>query len=206
MSYALRMPPVKSRRAQYSEATRAALLEAATARFARYGFAGTSLEDVAADIQASRGAVYHHFASKLALFEAVLERLERRVMAEVAAVGTAHSDHWKGAMAATEKFLDCCCDPVYGRVVWREAPLALGWPQWTEFEKEHSYGMIEHFLQLLIDAGELPPLPLEPMTRVLFHMLGAAGLAISEAPESERFRVRNEYGETLNHLLKGIRR
>ncbi|MBA2894963.1 TetR/AcrR family transcriptional regulator [Nonomuraea soli] len=200
------MPHVKSRREQYSDATRAALLEAATRRFAERGFAGTSLEDVAADIQATRGAVYHHFGSKPALFEAVAEALESRVMREVAEAAEGARDPWSAAIAATEKFLDWCCDPVYSRVVWQEAPLALGWVRWKELEKEYSCGLIEQFIQLLIDAGEMPPLPLEPMTRITFHMLGAAGMAISEVPEQDRFRVRAEYAETIAHLLKGARR
>jgi AcrR family transcriptional regulator len=49
-----------------------ALLDEATALFAERGHAGTSLEDVASASQVTRGAVYHHFASKQALFEAVL--------------------------------------------------------------------------------------------------------------------------------------
>ncbi|HEX2176531.1 MAG TPA: TetR family transcriptional regulator, partial [Nocardioidaceae bacterium] len=70
------MPDVKSRREQYSEATRAALLEAATALFHERGFGGTALEDVAAAAQVTRGAVYHHFTNKRDLFEAVIDALE----------------------------------------------------------------------------------------------------------------------------------
>src|SRR5215471_5564610 len=76
--YTQRMTEVKSRREMYSEATRAALLEEATTLFAERGYSGTSLEDVASASQVTRGAVYHHFASKQALFEAVLELQEAR--------------------------------------------------------------------------------------------------------------------------------
>src|SRR6266702_432282 len=64
------MPQVRSRRELYSEATRAALLDEATRLFAERGYAGTSLEDVASASQVTRGAVYHHFEAKHALFEA----------------------------------------------------------------------------------------------------------------------------------------
>src|ERR1700746_3335493 len=78
--YTQRMPEVKSRRELHSEATRAALLDEATVLFAERGYAGPSLEDVASASQVTRGAVYHHFASKQALFEAVLELQEARAM------------------------------------------------------------------------------------------------------------------------------
>ncbi|GAA2381052.1 TetR/AcrR family transcriptional regulator [Nonomuraea africana] len=200
------MPPVKSRREQYSQATKAALLEAATRRFAEHGFAGTALEDVAADIQASRGAVYHHFANKTALFEAVVEALETEMIRQVVESAATETDTWKAAMTATEMFLDHCCDPVYGRVVWQEGPLALGWQRWKECEEKYAYGLIEQLIQALVDSGEVPPLPLEPMARVTFHILGGAGMALAEAPAQDKHRIKEEYSLVIRHLLSGARR
>src|SRR5262249_6258522 len=97
--YTQRMTEVKSRREMYSAATRAALLDEATALFAERGYSGTSLEDVASASQVTRGAVYHHFASKQALFEAVLELQEARVTAEVLAAAQS-PDPWEAAMLA----------------------------------------------------------------------------------------------------------
>src|SRR6516225_9496794 len=119
--YTRRMPEVKSRRELYSEATRAALLAEATALFAERGYAGTSLEDVASASQVTRGAVYHHFASKQALFEAVLGLQETRVTAQVTAAAQS-PDPWQAAMLALGAYLDHCCDPAYGRLVWLEGP------------------------------------------------------------------------------------
>ncbi|MFE3448818.1 TetR family transcriptional regulator [Nonomuraea sp. NPDC059194] len=199
------MSSVKRRRDQYAQATRSALLEAATRRFAEHGFAGTALEDVAADIQASRGAVYHHFANKTALFEAVVEELETEMVRQVIESGAQAAGTWEAAMAATERFLDHCCDPDYGRVVWQEAPIALGWRRWKECEEKYAYGLIEQLIKALVDDGELPPLPVEPMTRITFHILGAAGMALAEAPEADKPRVRAEYSTAIRQLLAGVR-
>src|SRR5579864_6983233 len=109
-------PVVKSRREMYSEATRAALLDEATTLFAERGYAGTSLEEIASASQVTRGAVYHHFASKQALFEAVLSTQETRAIAEIMAAATA-DDPWDAATLALDAYLDQCCDPVYGRLV-----------------------------------------------------------------------------------------
>ncbi|MEU5879478.1 TetR family transcriptional regulator [Spirillospora sp. NPDC047279] len=195
------MSRVKSRREQYSDETRAALLEAATRRFAEHGFAKTSLEDVATDIRATRGAVYHHFANKTALFEAAFNDLERGLLDQVAEASAGHSDPWEAGQAALGAFLDRCCDPVYGRVVWQEAPIALGWKRWKEAEEEYAYGLIEQLTRALVDNGDLPPLPMEPMARVIFHILGAAGMALAEAPDDDKPHVRDEYGLVIGHLL-----
>ncbi|MFE0021101.1 TetR/AcrR family transcriptional regulator [Amycolatopsis sp. NPDC059021] len=199
------MPSVKSRREQYSQATKAALIEAATRRFAEHGFAGTSLEDVAADIQATRGAVYHHFSNKTSLFRAVFDELETEMMRQVTESRENSAGPWQAALAAMAKFLDQCCDPVYGRVVWQEAPLALGWREWQECEEKYAYGFIEQTLRELVDNGEVRPLPLGPTTRITFHILGTAGMALAEASEEDKPRIRAEYAEVIGQLLSGIR-
>jgi AcrR family transcriptional regulator len=199
------MSTVKSRREQYSQATRAAILDAAARRFAELGFAGTALEDVAADIQATRGAVYHHFTSKKALFEAVLEQLETDVVERSAAAANAAPDPWQAAFAALDTFLDDCCDPVYGKVVWQEAPLALGWHRWRECEEKYAYGLIERIVGTLMDTGFLERQPLEPATRITFSMLSAAGLALAEASEVDKPRVKTEYATLIGRLMYGLR-
>ncbi|MGH3759833.1 TetR/AcrR family transcriptional regulator [Actinophytocola sp.] len=199
------MSTAKSRRDQFSEATRAALLDAATKRFAELGFAGTSLEDVAADIQASRGAVYHHFSSKRALFEAVFARLETDAVDQTAKAGARGSNAWDSALLALDEFLNQCCDPVYGRVVWLEGPLALGWTCWIEEEEKYAYGMVEEFVRALLESGTLAPVPLKTTTQLAFGMIGAAGQALAGAPAEEQPRIKAEYLEVMGRLLTGLR-
>ncbi len=189
----------------YSEATRAALLEEATALFARRGYAGTSLEDVASASQVTRGAVYHHFASKQALFEAVLDAQEERATAEVMAAATAE-DPWDAAMLALDAFLDQCCDPTYGRLVWLEGPAALGWHRWRECEEKYAYGLVERFIRDLIEAGYLEDRAADSLVRFSFWMLGGAGLALAEAPASDKPRLREEWSYLIGRTINGLRR
>jgi AcrR family transcriptional regulator len=205
MSYTPRMSTVKSRREQYSQATRDALLDAATRRFARDGFAGTALEDVAADIHATRGAVYHHFANKTALFEAVFEHLESDVVERSTAAAADASDPWQAAFAALNTFLEDCCDPVYGRIVWHEAPLALGWHRWRECEEKFAYGLIAQLIGAMMEAGLLERQPLETTTRITFGMLMAAGLALADAAEDDKPTVKTEYATVIGRLMVGLR-
>jgi AcrR family transcriptional regulator len=198
------MSTVKSRRDQFSEATRAALLEAATRRFAELGFAGTSLEDVAADIQATRGAVYHHFPSKKALFQAVFEDLETEAVRRCQEAGAKGEDAWQRALLALDEFLATCSDPVYGRVVWQEAPLALGWARWEELENEFAFGLIEEYMRALVEGGHIAPLPVDALSRVSFAMLGAAGQALARASEADKPAVRDEYRAVIGRLLAGL--
>ena len=198
------MPPVKSRRETYSEATRAALLEEATTLFAERGYAATSLEHVASATRVTRGAVYHHFAGKQALFEAVLDAQEKLAIEEIAAAATA-SDPWDAAMLALDAFLDKCCDPTYGRLVWQEGPTALGWHRWRECEEKYAYGLVERFVRALIDAGYIEGRAVESTVRFSFWILGGAGLTLADAADEEKPRIRNEWAYLIRRTLNALR-
>jgi AcrR family transcriptional regulator len=198
------MTEVKSRRELYSEITRAALLEEATALFAAHGYAGTSLEDVASASQVTRGAVYHHFASKQALFEAVLDRQEAQVTAEVIEAAST-ADPMEAAMRALDVYLTHCCDPVYGRLVWLEGPAALGWHRWRECEKDHTYGLVERFIRDLVDGGYLRDTAFDSLVRFVFWMLGGAGLAVADAPPEDKPRVRDEWRYLIGQAVRSLR-
>ena len=66
------------------------ILDAAMRVFRRHGFRRSSIEQAAEEAGLTRQALYHHFASKEALFRAVLERLyEQGLAAEIAAAKAA---------------------------------------------------------------------------------------------------------------------
>ena len=200
------MPVGKSRRQRYSEATRSALLNEATALFYERGFAGTALEDVAAAAEVTRGAVYHHFASKRDLFEAVIGRLEEEGNARVARSTSEAADPWEAAVRGIDAFLEQCSDPVYGRLIWQEGPVALGWARWREVEEESAYGLIEGFVVMLTDAGLLEPGPLELTTKFCFHLLGAAGMALADADEASKEQTKADCRELTLRMVSGLLR
>lgn len=55
--------------------TRRLILDAALELFAERGFAGTSMRQIARAVGVRESALYHHFPSKVAIFEALLEEL-----------------------------------------------------------------------------------------------------------------------------------
>jgi AcrR family transcriptional regulator len=61
--------------------TRAALLDAGAAVFARKGFAAATLDEIAEASGHTRGAFHHHFSSKEELFLAVIARSDEELLA-----------------------------------------------------------------------------------------------------------------------------
>ena len=68
--------PGTSRRAQFSATTRRALVDVAERLFTEHGYAATSLDAIVAGADVTKGALYHHYSGKQALFEAVFEKVE----------------------------------------------------------------------------------------------------------------------------------
>ena len=68
-----------NKKVEKGQATRAALMDAAAGLFATRGYADVSIDDVLAETGVSRGALYHHFPGKEALFLAVFEAMEARI-------------------------------------------------------------------------------------------------------------------------------
>ena len=58
---------------QRSQATRAGILAAARKLFSQHGYDATGVAELCAEAGVSKGAFYHHFATKQALFLALLD-------------------------------------------------------------------------------------------------------------------------------------
>ncbi|MQA84052.1 MAG: TetR family transcriptional regulator [Streptosporangiales bacterium] len=195
----------RSRREEYSEATRQALVDSAVERFADRGYARTSLDEIVAAARVTKGALYHHFDGKQALFEAALRQLADAAVEALATAAAEAETAWDAALASLDIYLDQCRDPAYGRIVVQEGPVALGFPKWQEYERDHAYGFTEGVLRALMDEGFVRPLPLEATTQVVFGMLNAAALAIAHAPEAEQERVVEEMKAVFRRFLDGLR-
>ena len=115
--------------ADRSAATRDALIAAARRLFAVHGFAEVPTDSIATAAGVTRGALYHQFADKMALFEAALDAVEADVAArlarEVAAVG--QSDPVEAMRHAVRIWLGMCTEPEVQRIALVDGPSVLGW-------------------------------------------------------------------------------
>src|SRR5687768_11146080 len=100
---------------QRTESTIGLLLESATRLFGERGYAGTSLEDIALDCGLTIGAIYHHFGNKKALFSAVNEAAEQRIIDAGKDIAAAHPGHH--LLNQWQVFMTLCDEPGFRRIV-----------------------------------------------------------------------------------------
>jgi AcrR family transcriptional regulator len=187
-----------------SSATREALQSAARRLWSERGYADVGTPEIAREAGVTRGAMYHQFADKTALFLAVLEDVEQRVVDELAAAVVAAGATAPAAVlrVALDAWLTVCVDPEVRQVVLLDGPSVLGWKRFRELTQRYTLGMTEGLLQAAVDAGELPAQPLRPLAHVLIGALDEGAMVIAEATYRERARV--EVREVLLRLLDGV--
>ena len=71
------MTAARLSRKEKQQQTRAAIIDAATALFAKFGVEGTSMEAIARHAGLTQGAIYSNFASKADLWWAIADQMSR---------------------------------------------------------------------------------------------------------------------------------
>lgn len=194
---------VKSRKAEQSGQTRAALLAAARKLFTDRGFADTPTEEIVQRAGVTRGALYHHFRDKEDLFRAVHEEVERDLVQKIGVVVLSQQDPWKRLEAGSQAFLDACLEPAVHRIALLEAPTVLGWEAWREIESRYGLGLIQQGLEAAMDAGVIETQAVPPLAHMLLGALTEAGLLLARSPDPGAARA--EIGATVERLLNGLR-
>jgi AcrR family transcriptional regulator len=202
------MESVKSRRAEYAEQTRAAIVGAAAEAFAGQGFAATSITQIATAAHVTKGAIYHHFPDKQALFEAVFRQCNEAAQQQVyAAVAEYADDPWETALAGLAATLDVSLDPVAARLIYVEGPVGLGWRRWRESEDHYTRRNVRLLLQGLINAGIYSDhIPVDAMTQVVTGMITHAGISLAEASSRKRKTVHRDLYTAIQQIMLGLRR
>jgi AcrR family transcriptional regulator len=194
---------MRSRRVDYTESTRQALVDSALELFTRRGYAATSLDTIVKRARVTKGALYHHFSGKQALFEAVFDMVETAAIARLADVVDGDGSAWDRAMAGIGAYVRVCLEPAYQRIVIHEAPVVMGWERWREAEEHFSYGLVRATVESLVEAGEIEPLPVEVTARILFGALSAGAETIAGSPEPKKTAV--EVTRVITTVMAGMR-
>jgi AcrR family transcriptional regulator len=198
---------VQKARAERAETTREALIVAARRLFVEKGYFNTGTEEIAAAAGVgTRGALYHHFADKQALFRAVFERVETDLLT-TAAAGDAGSeppppDAFGRLRQGLLGFLDASLTPEVQRILLIDGPAVLGWQEWRQLEEQYGLGRLQSLLDLAVSEGTLSPQPTGLLAHVLLAAIDEAALYIANADDPTT--ARDESVLTVDRLLSGL--
>jgi AcrR family transcriptional regulator len=192
------------KKALQAEETRYRLIQIAADLFATKGFEQTSVDEVLARAGVSKGALYHHFANKEALFDAVCRAAEAKVMEKVAKAAADASDPLGKLRAGCQKWLDLTMDRRVRQIALIDGPAVLGWQRWREIDEEFSFGLTKHVLQAAIDAGQIREQNVDLLAHMALGMMGEAAMVIARAKDVKKARA--EAGEAVDRLIDAMAR
>jgi AcrR family transcriptional regulator len=189
--------------AERSASTRGALIAAARPLFAERGYAAVSTPEIAQAAGVTRGAMYHQFADKAALFAAVAETVEADVTQRLAdeVVAGAPADPAAALHGAIDAWLAACQETEVRQVLLLDAPVVLGWEGFRDLAQEYALGLTEQLLQAAIEAGQMPALAVRPFAHVLLGALQEAAFVVTADPSA-----REDTARVVHALLDALQR
>jgi AcrR family transcriptional regulator len=196
--------PQRSRREEYTEATRQALLSAGRETFAREGYQAAGIEAISRAARVTRGAFYHHFEDKKALFDAVVVSLQSEAAAKIEQRARAQRKVWDRLSVGIDAYLDACLEPAYGRIVIREAPAVLGHERYRKIEETYPMALLTATLNALKRDGELDFEDIDPLSRMVDAMICEVAIMLPGADHPKKLRERGQ--KIIGSLLEGFRR
>jgi AcrR family transcriptional regulator len=161
--------------------TRAHLLETAAGMFGDRGYAGTPLEEVVSSAGLTRGALYHHFKDKRALFDSVVDQVLRTVVEEVESqtVKRALERGQERESDAVELFVESLRGGARHRILCVDGPSVLGRERWSELMWSRLLDPVRRVVAKGAERGTIAPELVPAVTHLLFGAVQEAALLAS---------------------------
>jgi AcrR family transcriptional regulator len=172
-------------RVEKGRATRDRLLAAGRQVFGERGYEGASIEAILEQAGVARGALYHHFATKEALFEAVLDMFVAELATIAADAARAGSDPVESLRAGCQSWLRMALHPAVQRIALLDPPAVLGWTRWREVDERYMLGGLRVNLERLADEGRLPADDVDALAHMVHAAVNEAALFVARGPDPE---------------------
>lgn len=192
----------RDRRVAQGAATREALVTAARELFGERGYADTSTDDVVAHAGVTKGALYHHFSGKDALFRAVVERVQQEA-SDRAVAEFLNPDSWHALLRGCTLWIDAHLDPGVQRILMQDARAVLGWEEARSIENRFGVVALRGALRTAMTKGIIRREPLRPLSLLLMGALSEACIYIAEADDQDAARA--EVDALLTTTLQAFR-
>jgi AcrR family transcriptional regulator len=160
------------------------------------------VEEIARQARVTTGALYHHFPTKAALFEAVFEQFHAEILEAAGRLAADAQDEVEFLARGFEAFLDVILEPAAQRILITDAPAVLGLARFTELDERFAFAAIAGQLRAAGDAGRLRVEDPDTLARLFLGALtrGSMLIAASDQPKATRDNV----ARSVRALLRGL--
>lgn len=175
--------PARRTQSERRAATRGALLSAARELFADRGFGAVSREEIVERAGVTRGAMYHYFASKEALFTTAYEEVERDLCEAIAVAAMTAEDPVDQLRLGSAAFLRSAVAGEVRRIVFVDGPAVIDPETRREIGERYGLGLVRDALRGIQDAGRLATGAAELLAPILMAAMHEAAAQIAEGAD-----------------------
>ena len=112
------------------------------------------------------------------------------------------TDMWEIVLKSSDTFLDICLEPEFQRIAIIDAPAVVGQREFVEIADRYGGALLEALINAMIEAGEIKPVPVKPLARMLTGALVNGALLIADADDQKA--TREDVGVVVEALLRGL--
>ncbi len=190
--------PMRRSNRERTETTRGDLIAAARKLFIEKGYGDTATPEIVAAANLTRGALYHHFTDKRALFQAVVEQEAATVAEEIDQAAPATLDPREALMAGGLAFFNAMAASGRTRLLLLDGPAILGRETMDRIDRENGGGSLRAGLEEAMRSGAMRKLPLDATAALLSAAFDRAALAIETGAPAR------DYLNSLEALIDGL--
>ncbi len=181
-----------------TQATRSLLLDAARHLFAEKGYADTGTPEIVAAAGVTRGALYHHFADKLEVFRAVVEREAEAVGEQIARETNEPESALEAMLDGADAYFTAMSVPGRTRLILLEGPAILGAAEMEEIDRRTGQNELRQGIAFALKGEDAVGVPHDALSTILSAAFDKAALAVASGESVQ------EYREALRLLMIGI--
>lgn len=181
--------------------TRSKLIVTARQAFAEHGFAQTSMDDLTAAANLTRGALYHHFGNKEGLLLAVIEQIEQEVIERLQLIASKAINPWDNFRFRCRGYLELSREPEIKQIILKDARAIFG--DVPLAAQSIGIAALQLSLESLIREGTVKPFHAEVIARMVYGMVTEASFWIVESDVYYQERLEQAI-ESLDLLLNGL--
>ncbi len=181
-----------------TEKTKAALIAAARTLFVEKGYAETSTPEIVTAAGITRGALYHHFEDKRALFRAVVREEALAVTREIERAAPKRLAPLDALIAGGNAYLDAMRVVGRTRLLLIEGPTVLGFVEMKQLDEETTALTLKHGLEAALGPGNGSRIPVDALADILSAAFDRAALVVDAGGDAARYRA------AIAHMIEHI--
>lgn len=194
----------KLSKAEQTAQTRTAILAQARHLFSTQGYAETATESLIAGLGITRGALYHQFKDKQAVFLAVIEQVFQEMAQHINTQAQTGATAWDSLVQGSLAYLEFVQADEIRRLVFIEAPAALGGETLTKLDRQYGFGLLLQSVQTLADGGEIETPNVEAFAMMINGALEQLAAWTAQTESSDRLETAKMLAKELLTLHRKV--